>query len=231
MSEPAAPAAAPVAPVPPRRPRLPLPVARLIARLVRGSTVGTTVLLGAASILTAFSAYQATQYSNVAGDNQALAQRVNVDSTTAVQAAYAEHQSDTQTWLAIVSSGQSVDDSPLGGLLSQRWLDALERASAEGTDVAADGTLIPPLDDRYYRELLIEASAFKQTTDDAQVRADRATAISARITGSSIMYSAALLLLTVATSATRDSARFGLNLGAFAIIVAALVVGWATPIF
>ena len=45
------------------------------------------------------------------------------------------------------------------------------------------------------------------------------------------MYSAALLLLTVATSATRDSARFALNVGAFAIIVAALVVGWATPIF
>lgn len=230
MSDPAAPSPASTAPLPAPAARRPNPVARLADRMLRASGMWTSILLGLASILTAYAAYQATQYSDSANQLEAIAQQVNTDAARETQEAYAEHQLDAQIWASIIASGSTVEESPLGGMLSQRWLDALERAEAQGADVAADGTLLLPLDEGYYEELQVASAAFEEQIDAARAVAEERSAISSRITGSSIMYSAALLLLTIATAATRDTARLALNAGALAIIVVAVLLGWA-PFF
>ena len=111
------------------------------------------------------------------------------------------------------------------------WLDALERAGADGGDFTADGSYLLPLDQRYYDELTIKSRAQLDQMTQAYDAARTADSVSSRITGSSIMYSAALLLLTVATTTDRKSGRFALNSAALAIMVVAIIVGWATPRF
>ena len=54
-----------------------------------------------------------------------------------------------------------------------------------------------------------------------------AGSISARLTGASVIYSAALLLLTLASSTARHSAKLALNGAALFIIVVAVLIGWS----
>lgn len=210
---------------------MPLWLARLLARALRRAGLTTSVLLGLASVLTAFSAYQATQYSERASQYEALASQATVDSVNQAQEDYAAHLLDSQIWVSIVARGDTVDDSPLGSLLSARFLAALERAAADSGDVAADGSLVLPLDRRYYDELTIESRAYQDQQLQASEEASIRNGISSRITGASLMYSAALLLLTVATTTGRDGGKLALNTAAIAIMVVAVGVGWATPLF
>jgi hypothetical protein len=211
--------------------RLPLWAARLAARLLRRAGLTTSVLLGLASVLIAFSAYQATQYADQATQYESLANRATVDSVTQAQEDYAQHLFDSQIWVSILASGQTVDESPLGALLSSTWLAAIERASVLGSPTTADGSFILPLDQRYYDELTVQSRAYLAQQAEASETARVFDTVSSRITGASILYSAALLLLTVATTTPRDGGKLALNIAAILIVVVALVVGWAPPRF
>lgn len=190
----------------------------------RWQSIVTSALLGTVSLLIAFSAFQASQYSDAANRYDSLANRQSVDSLNQSQADFAEHLQDVQIWMQIIASGEDPATSPLRPLLSERWLEAVDRAAAlKGGDVTA--TL--PIDDRYYQELTIESLAYEVMIDDAYEQAREAGRISARLTGASVIYSAALLLLTLASSTSRHSAKLALNGTAAFIIVVAVLIGWA----
>lgn len=192
----------------------------------RWSRILTAALLGTVSLLIAFTAFQASQYSDAANRLDSLANRQSVDSLNQSQSDYSEHLQDVQIWLQIVASGDDPSTSPLLSLLSPRWLEAVDRA--EGLK-SGDLTASLPIDDRYFEELTIESQAYDFAIDQAYENARVAGSISARLTGASVIYSAALLLLTLASSTSRQSARLALNGAAMFIIVVAILIG-AAPV-
>lgn len=186
------------------------------------------MLLGSVSLLIAFTAFQASQYSDEAARLDSVANRISVDTINQFQDAYAQNQTDLQVWLQIVASGRSVDESPLAALLSPGFLDAIERDQArKGTAVSSD--LVLPTDDRYWDELTVAAQSKNDQLEQAYEAARKAGAISARLTGASVIYSAALLLLTLGASTTRHGTRLALSAAAAVIILIAIVIG-AAPI-
>ena len=192
----------------------------------RWSRILTSALLGTVSLLIAFTAFQASQYSDFANQMDSLANRQSVDSLNQSQADYAEHLQDVEIWLQIVASGDDPATSPLTSLLSARWLEAVDRAEAlKSGDLTAE----LPIDDRYFEELTIESLAFEQAIDESYDQAREAGSYSARLTGASVIYSAALLLLTLASSTARHSAKLALNGAALFIIVVAVLIG-AAPV-
>jgi len=189
---------------------------------MRQSGVLTSILLGVVSLLIALFAYLSSQYADMSADDDSLANQISIDSTSETQKDYAEHLSDTQIWTQIVASGQTVDESPLGKLLSQRWLDAVERyGEIPGNDV----TTGLPTDDRYFQELTIKSKAYEDAVKRASASARDAGATSSRLTGATVVFSAALLLLTVASSTRRDGPKLALNGAALAIMVIAVLIG------
>jgi hypothetical protein len=204
--------------------RLPVWTARTAARLLRQSGVLTSVLLGVVSLLIALFAYLSSQAADTSADFDSLANRISVDSTAETQKDYAQHLTDTQIWLQIVASGQTVDESPLGRLLSQRWLDAVERYNEIPGNDASSGL---PTDDRYFQELTIKSEAYADNVKRAYTSARDAGATSSRLTGATVIFSAALLLLTVASGTRRDGPKLALNGAALAIMVIAVVIGFS----
>ncbi len=196
-------------------------------RSVVASGVMTSILLGVASVLTAFAAFQASEYSDYAGELDLLANRIAVDNINQAQQNWTEHAVDTGIWLQIAARGETIEESPLGGLLSQRWIDAVERVDSAGEDVGADGRLALPLDDRYFEELGVEANAYLDALERAYNDARQADDTATRITTASILYSVALLLLTVASTTSHAVGRLGLHTSAVAVIVVAFIVGLA----
>lgn len=197
-------------------------LARLLARLLRSAGVLTSILLGVVSLLIAFSAFQASQWSDLANERNSLANKMSTDAIAESQESVSEHLTDTQLWLQIVNAGDTLDSSPLADLLSERWVDAVGRAEAQGI-----GTEVLPTDGRYFAELNVSAQAYAHQIARVYDQARRAGTISSRLTGASVIYSAALLLLTVASTTERRGTKLGLNVVAVVIIVVALVIGFA----
>lgn len=196
-------------------------IARLLARLLRSASLFTSILLGVVSLLIAFSAFMASYYSDRANDDLALANRMSTDAINQSQADLADHLTDTQVWVQIATSGDSLDASPLTGLLSDRWLDAARRFEAQGY-----GTEVLPTDQRYFDELNVESVAYSDRIKAVYARAGEFGAASSRLTGASVIYSAALLLLTVASTAARSGIKLGLNVVAAVIMVVAILIGF-----
>ncbi len=190
----------------------------------RWSRILTSALLGTVSLLIAFTAFQASVYSDRANDFDSLANRQSVDSLNQSQTDYAEHLQDVQIWLQIVASGEDPATSPLTPLLSERWLDAVDRANALKS---GDVTASLPIDDRYFEELTIESEATTLLIKETYTAARDAGGTSARLTGATVIYSAALLLLTLAASTARPSARLALNGTAVFIVIVAVLIGLA----
>ena len=190
----------------------------------RWSRILTSALLGTVSLLIAFTAFQASVYSDRANDFDSLANRQSVDSLNQSQADYAEHLQDVQIWLQIVASGDDPATSSLTSLLSERWLEAVDRADALKS---GDVTASLPIDDRYFEELTIESQAYALAITESYDTARSAGSISSQLTGATVIYSAALLLLTLAASTARPSARLALNGTAVFIIIVAVLIGWA----
>jgi hypothetical protein len=197
-------------------------IARLLARMLRSASLFTSILLGIVSLLIALSAFLASTYSDLANDDLALANRMSTDAINQSQADLADHLTDTQVWVQIVSSGEGIDASPLTGLLSDRWLDAARRYEAQGF-----GTDVLPTDQRYFDELRVESVAYSDRIKAVYARAGGYGAASSRLTGASVIYSAALLLLTVASTAARSGIKLGLNVVAVVIMVVAVLIGFA----
>jgi hypothetical protein len=208
-------------PTPARRRWSPV-VARFLANLLRSASVLTSILLGIVSLLIAFSAYQASQYSDYANERDSLANRMTTDAINKSQEAYAQATSDSQVWVQIAASGATLDESPLTGLLSPRWLDAARRFEAQGY-----GTDVLPIDSRYQAELEVATTGYRDRIEDVYEQARIAGSISSRLTGASVIYSAALLLLTVASTTERRGRKLGLNVVAAVIMVIALLIGFA----
>lgn len=196
-------------------------IARLFARLLRSANVLTSILLGVVSLLIAFTAWQSSVYSDKANDDLALANRISTDAIGASQDAVAERLSDSQVWVQIAASGATLDESPLTPLLSERWLDAARRFEAQGF-----GTDVLPIDTRYLDEMDVESQAYSAQIKSVYARAGNYSALSSRLTGASVIYSAALLLLTVASTTERRGTKLGLNTVAVVIIVVAVVIGF-----
>lgn len=195
--------------------------------LLTRSNLLTSALLGAVSLLIAFTAFQASQYGDEAARLGSIANRISVDTINQFQSAYARNNTDVQIWLQIVGSGETVDTSPLTGLLSPGFLDAIRRDQAiKGT---ATGALTLPTDTRYWDELTIAAQSKNDQLEQAYDSARTAGAISSRMTGASVIYSAALLLLTLGASTTKHGTRVALSAAAAAIIIIALAIS-AAPI-
>ena len=209
-------------PTPARRRWSPL-VARFLARMLRSASVLTSILLGIVSLLIAFSAYQASQYADYANERDSLANRMTTDAINASQEAYAQATSDSAIWVQIAASGATLDESPLTGLLSERWLDAARRFEAQGY-----GTDVLPIDARYQAELEVATVGYRDRIDDVTEQAREAGSISSRVTSASVIYSAALLLLTVASTTERRGRKLGMNIVAAVVMVLALFVGFAT---
>jgi hypothetical protein len=224
-----APGDRPAAPSPRDRPHgLRERLTRFVDSAAKGSNILTSVLLGAVSLLIAFTAFQASQYSDEAARLDSVANRISVDTINQYQDAYAQNQTDIQVWLQIVASGQSVDESPLAAILSPGFLDAIERDQArKGT--TDSGKLVLPTDDRYWDELTVSAQSKNDQLEQAYYAARTAGSISARLTGATVIYSAALLLLTLGASSGRHGTRLALSGAAAAIIVVAILIG-AAPV-
>lgn len=197
-------------------------LARILARLLRSANVLTSILLGVVSLLIAFSAFQASQWSDYANERDSLANKMSTDAIGRSQDALAEHLTDTQVWLQIAGSGEDLDSSPLAGLLSDRWVDAVRRSEAQG-----NGTDVLPTDARYFEELRASTDGYADQISTVFDQARRAGTISSRLTGASVIYSAALLLLTVASTTERRGTKLGLNVVAVGIIVVAVIIGFA----
>lgn len=197
-------------------------IARLLARMLRSASLFTSILLGIVSLLIAFSAWQAAQYSDRANERDSLANRMTTAAINESQDAFADHLTDTQVWVQIAASGESLDTSPLTPLLSERWLDAARRYQAQGY-----GTDVLPVDQRYEAELRVETTGFQDRIQDVYEQARQYGSISSRLTGASVIYSAALLLLTVASTSARPGMKLGLNVVALVIMVVAVVIGFA----
>lgn len=193
--------------------------------MLRSASLFTSVLLGIVSLLIAFSAFQASLASDKANDNLALANRMSTDAINQSQADLADHVTDTQVWVQIAASGDTLDASPLTGLLSERWLDAARRFEAQGY-----GTNVLPTDRRYFDELEVESVAYADRIKAVYATAGAASASSSRLTGASVIYSAALLLLTVASTAARSGIKLGLNVVAVVIMVVAILIGFGPPV-
>ncbi|WP_191284269.1 hypothetical protein [Pseudolysinimonas yzui] len=200
-------------------------IARLLARMLRSASLFTSILLGIVSLLIAFSAFQASIASDKANDNLALANRMSTDAINKSQSDLADHLTDTQVWVQIATSGDTLDASPLTGLLSERWLDAARRFEAQGY-----GTDVLPTDQRYFDELKVESVAYADQIKAVYATAGAYSATSSRLTGASVIYSAALLLLTVASTAARSGIKLGLNVVAVVIMVVAILIGFGPPV-
>lgn len=198
------------------------PLARALARLLRSAGVLTSILLGVVSLLIAFSAFQASQYSDLSNDRISLGNRMSTDAIQETQDALGRHLSDTQLWFQIVDRGETLDSSPLASLLSENWVDAVRRAEAQGF-----GTDVLPTDQRYFDELNVRTQAYADQIATVYDQARRAGTISSRLTGASVIYSAALLLLTVASTTERRGTKLGLNVVAVVIIAVAVAIGFA----
>lgn len=199
----------------------PPPVTNL-RRRQRLSGILTSLLLGTVSLLVALFAWQASVYSNEASRLDSIASRMSVDSIRKGQRDYADHLGDLQIWLAIEASGVPLDESPLAHRLSQSWREALSRTDAAA---ATEGL---PVDAIYWNELSVEAEARKLAIAGAYDDARWAAEASSRLTGATVIYSAALLLLTVASSsASTPRLRFALAGAATFIILVAFVFGTA----
>jgi hypothetical protein len=207
---------------PPARRRWSPAIARVLARLLRSASLFTSILLGVVSLLIALSAFLASTYSDKANDDLALANRMSTDAINQSQTDLADHLTDTQVWVQIATSGDSLDASPLTGLLSDRWLDAARRYEAQGY-----GTDVLPTDQRYFDELRVESVAYSDQIKAVYARAGEFGAASSRLTGASVIYSAALLLLTVASTAARSGIKLGLNVVAVVIMLVAVLIGFA----
>jgi hypothetical protein len=110
-------------------------------------------------------------------------------------------------------------------MLSQRWLDAVDRAEVIDPQFTS-----LPVDDQYWTEVFSDAAATRLAQATAAEAAQRASAYSARLTGATVVLSAALLLLTIASSGARSSGvRIALAIAATVILVVALLVG-AAPV-
>lgn len=197
-------------------------IARLVARLLRSASVLTSILLGIVSLLIAFSAFQSSQYSDIANERDSLANRMSTDAINESQHAFADHITDAQVWVQITASGDSLDSSVLTPLLSERWLDAARRYEAQGF-----GTDVLPIDGRYLAELEVATTGYRDRIEDVYDQAREAGTISSRLTGSTVIYSAALLLLTVASTTERRGMKLGLNVVAVVIMTVAVVIGFA----
>jgi hypothetical protein len=197
-------------------------IARLIARVLRSASLFTSILLGIVSLLIALSAFLASTYSDQANDDLALANRMSTDAINQSQSNLSDHLTDTQVWVQIATSGETLDASPLTGLLSDRWLDAARRYEAQGY-----GTDVLPTDQRYFDELHVKTVAYSDQINTVYARAGEYGAASSRLTGASVIYSAALLLLTVASTATRSGIKLGLNVVAVVIMIVAVLIGFA----
>lgn len=197
-------------------------MARLTAHSLRRSSVLTSVLLGVVSLLIAFFAFQASLASNTSQDLQAVVGRLTVQQTEQSQADYADHVSDTVIWAQIFSTGGTVEDNPLWPLLTQRWQDAVSRSETSNSGVAT----AYPVDSRYTTELTIKSRAFDKLILDTNRDAQAASGVSSRLTGASVIFSAALLLLTVASTTPREGGRLALNAAALAIMVIAVLIGF-----
>lgn len=198
-------------------------IARLLARMLRSASLFTSILLGVVSLLIAFSAFMASYYSDQANDDLALANRMSTDAINQSQDNLADHLTDTQVWVQIATSGESLDASPLTGLLSDRWLDAARRYEAQGY-----GTEVLPTDQRYFDELQVESVAHSDRIKTVYARAGEFGAASSRLTGASVIYSAALLLLTVASTSARSGIKLGLNVVAVVIMIVAVLIGFVS---
>ncbi len=190
--------------------------------MLRSASVLTAILLGIVSLLIAFSAFQASQYSDRANERDSLANRMTTAAINESQNAFANHLTDTQVWVQIAASGETLDSSPLTGLLSEQWLDAARRFEAQGY-----GTDVLPIDQRYEAELRVATTGFQDRIQDVYEQARQYGSISSRLTGASVIYSAALLLLTVASTTARRGMKLGLNVVAIVIMTVAVVIGFA----
>lgn len=193
-------------------------------RVLRGSHLLTSILLGVVSLLIAFSAYLASQYSDRASERDSLANRMSTDAIRQGQEDYAEHATDTAIWLQVVAAGGRWEDDPRAALLSSRWTDSVRRTEARGFDVLA----VVPTDDLYFAQLQVRAEAYAQQVATTYEEARQAGVVSARLTGASVIYSAALLLLTIASTTERRGVRVALNVVAAVIIVIAVALGLGT---
>jgi hypothetical protein len=199
------------------------------ARRSRTSTTIANILisglLGTISLLVAWFAFQSSTYGDEASRLASTANQMGVDSVRASQEDNAEHLSDIGVWVTIVQSGELWQQHPLRGLLSQRWLDAVDRA-----ELIEPGFTTLPVDTQYWKELFADTEATRLAQATAASASQQASATSARLTGATVILSASLLLLTIASSGTRSSGvRIALAMAATVILVIALIVG-AAPV-
>jgi hypothetical protein len=200
------------------KPRAPVRVPINLSRLF------TTVLLGVVSLLISFFAFETSQYAEASADLDLLADRLTVAKSVASQRDQSTHVIDASIWTQIYDSAEEPESHRLWGALSERAQDAIIRSRVlDGEEASA-----APWDARYLQELEIEGRAFDQLLNDVSQEARDAALMTSRLTGGTVIFSAALLLLTVATVAPRG-ARWALNSVAVAIVTVALVIG-AVPL-
>lgn len=184
-----------------------------------------STLLGTISLLVAWFAFQASTYGDEASRLGSTANQMGIDSIRSAQEDNARHLTDVEAWVAIVQSPGERTAHPLWGMLSQRWLDAVDRAEVIDPQFTS-----LPVDDQYWTEVFSDAAATRLAQATAAEAAQRASAYSARLTGATVVLSAALLLLTIASSGARSSGvRIALAIAATVILVVALLVG-AAPV-
>jgi len=180
----------------------------------------TSFAIGIISILVAFSAYQAAQYGELSSDLDEVANRMLVQSLADTQENYTQHLVDLTSWQRmqeeLAGDADPIVVETYRSALSDEWLDAMARAEArldEGEELVG-----VEVDSAYLETLTVGSDVALFEVQEASDGAREASQIMARQTGASVVYSAALLLLSIG-GASRGVLRVRWTLLAAALVL------------
>lgn len=178
-----------------------------------------TVMLATIPVLLAFTAWQSSQYADESAALGATAARLSVESIRAGQRDHVLHLQDILLWLRLQDTDPEAAED-VKALMSASFQDAIGRQEAQELTGL-------PMDDRYWNELEISADATAHDLSFIYAQSRLAGATAARQTGATVVYSAAILLLTVASGIKGNRRRWWLCVGAGLLVAVGLAIGWA----
>jgi hypothetical protein len=184
-------------------------------RFIFGLRLASTILIGIVSVMIALTAVLTSHYIDIDNTQQSVASRISIESVRTSERQYAEHAQDVAIWTQILASNETLETSPLASLLSPRWQAAVSRQEAQGTTGM-------PTDDQYWNELNADAESTDFEVNQIYERAQDAASRATFLTIVSVVYTAAVLLLSLCATSPTASIRVLLLVAASVLIVVAV---------
>lgn len=220
----------------------PAPARSRFARLFDDLELVIVVLLGVASLTTAYASFQAALYDSRMAGNYAQGQNAQTEAESLYLEANQQYIQDVQTWARLTELSIDMDssDPQVAAAASAKFdtlyfvsvgetLDAAITWSQEQNDAAPDD-YVSPFDSEEYQAALFGAWAEQDDASAALLeQGDADNAASDRLTLNTVLLAITLFLLGVAAVLNRRRLQLALVAVSGGIFVVALVLTLAVP--